>query len=247
MNNTISAHFYTQVQRLSECTTTHQLQAVCSGYLHSMGGQYYKYQWTPPAITTTHTPLTFFTCPDSWLQHYAHQGYEEYDPKIRYCDGHQHPISWNTQTIGQTLTHHQTPQQDRAFWQDTLDMGMGNGATIPIRGMGGSKGMLCIAYEAAYVEDELAPLPLLEAWAMHLHTHIERLYTAEQLTSPLSQREQEVLQWTVLGKTADDIAGILNLSTNTVLFHLNNLRRKLNVSNKHHLIAQAFALRLVNF
>lgn len=126
-------------------------------------------------------------------------------------------------------------------------MGMGYGATIPIRGMGGSKGMLCIAYEAAYVEHELAPLLLLEAWAMHLHTHIERLYTAQQLTSPLSQREQEILKWTVLGKTADDIAGILNLSKNTVLFHLNNLRRKLNVSNKHHLIAQAFALHLVSF
>jgi DNA-binding CsgD family transcriptional regulator len=247
MNNAISTYFYEQVQQLSKCTDTQQIQAVCGEYLHSLGGQYYKYQWNPPTIVTPAKYVEFFTCPDLWLEHYADQNYGENDPKIRYCNGHQHPASWNACAIGQKLASRHIPLQDQTFWQDTLDMGLGNGVTIPIRGMGGSKGMLCIAYECAYVENELAPLPLLEAWAMHLHTHMERLYTAEQLTSPLSQREQEVLQWTVLGKTADDIADILNLSTNTILFHLNNLRRKLHVSNKHHLIAQAFALRLVNF
>lgn len=126
-------------------------------------------------------------------------------------------------------------------------MGMGNGATIPIRGMAGSTGMLCIAYEGGYVTHESAPLPLLEAWAMHLHTHVERLHIQQQLPQPLSRREQEILKWTVLGKTADEIGDILHISTNTVLFHLGNLRRKLAVSNKHHLIAKALSLGLVSF
>lgn len=247
MNNATSTRFYEQVQRLSQCTDTQQIEAICGEYLYSLGGQYHKYCWHPPRIISASKPIEFFTCPDSWLAHYAHQRYGTDDPKVRYCNGHQHPADWNAATIGQQLVSQQIPAQDRAFWRDTLDMGLGNGATIPIRGMGGSKGMLCITYEGAYVEAELAPLPVLEAWAMHLHFHMERLYSSQQLTSPLSQREQEVLQWTVHGKTADDIADILNISNNTVLFHLNSLRRKFNVSNKHHLIAQAFALRLVDF
>ncbi|QQZ28753.1 hypothetical protein HMY34_08290 [Thiothrix subterranea] len=247
MNSAISSHFYEQVLRLSKCTDTQQIQAVCGEYLCSLGGRYYKYQWLPPTLITSSKQIEFLTCPDLWLERYACQGFGENDPKIRYCNEHRHPTSWNADTIGKKITSQHIPQQDQLFWQDTLDMGLGDGVTIPIRGMGGTKSMLCIAYEGAYVEDELAPIPLLEAWATHVHTHIERLYTAQQLNNPLSQREQEVLKWTALGKTSDDIADILKLSRNTILFHLNSLRRKLNVANKHHLIAKAFALHLLNF
>jgi len=237
--------FYQYVQKLEDCSDIVELKQVCEDYLHQLGGKFFKYAWIPPAITTTPAPISFFTCPDPWLNHCTEQGYNISDPKSRYCNEHSHPVEWSDHIIGKSLSSKEVPAQDYNFWQDTLDMGLGNGATIPIRGIGGSKGMFCIAYEGSYVEKEAAPLPLMEAWAMHLHSHIERLYIAQQLSRPLSEREQEVLKWTVIGKTAEEIGNILNISANTVLFHLNNLRRRLNVSNKHHLIARAFTLRLV--
>lgn len=246
MNNIVE-HFYQHTHQLAECANLRQLETVCGRYLYSLGGQFFKYAWTPPTISGDPQPVAFFTCPEPWLQQYAQQGYGRTDPKFRHCQQSQHAVEWDAQCIGSQVTQQRIRPQDRAFWRDTLDMGMANGATIPIRGIAGSTGMLCIAYEGAYVPRESAPLPLLEAWAMHVHTHVERLHVKQQLRSPLTRREQEVLKWTVLGKTADGIGDTLHISSNTVLFHLGNLRRKFGVANKHHLIAKALALGLVNF
>lgn len=55
----------------------------------------------------------------------------------------------------------------------------------------------------------------------------------EQFFSP---REVDVARLLVRGKTAREIAEILNLSSRTVEAHLNNMKRKLNVNKKSQLI-----------
>jgi len=55
----------------------------------------------------------------------------------------------------------------------------------------------------------------------------------------LTAREKECLHWIVYGKTAWEIGMILNISKNTVIFHVENLKRKFNVNNRHHLIVKA--------
>lgn len=52
---------------------------------------------------------------------------------------------------------------------------------------------------------------------------------------PLSPREKECLRWTAQGKTAEEIAMILNLKIITVKFYLRSIRQKLNCNT----IAQA--------
>ncbi|WP_318153324.1 autoinducer binding domain-containing protein [Pseudomonas asplenii] len=56
---------------------------------------------------------------------------------------------------------------------------------------------------------------------------------------PLSPRETEILQWTAEGKTAAEIANILNLTTRTVGFHMSTIMRKLGVSNKASAVLRA--------
>ncbi len=124
-------------------------------------------------------------------------------------------------------------------------MGITSGIITPIRGVASSKGSLCVVFDANTPSDELALLPNCEVWTMYLHNHVESLYVSVQLQTPLSRCETEVLEWTVSGKTCSEIAQILIISQNTVLFHLTNLRYKLDVNNKHHLIARALSLGLV--
>ena len=53
--------------------------------------------------------------------------------------------------------------------------------------------------------------------------------TAVKATLPLSKREREVLLWVSEGKTAGEIAAILNVSPRTVHKHLENIYSKLGV------------------
>lgn len=55
----------------------------------------------------------------------------------------------------------------------------------------------------------------------------------------LTARELEVLQWTLDGKTAWEIAQILRISYDTVLSHLKGCMRKFGVSSKHQAALRA--------
>jgi len=55
----------------------------------------------------------------------------------------------------------------------------------------------------------------------------------------LTPREVECLSWTAKGKTSWDTSRILEVSENTVIFHLRNAIKKLEVTNRSHAVAKA--------
>ena len=74
-------------------------------------------------------------------------------------------------------------------------------------------------------------------WLCHqLHTAMyEKFFLNMRLNDPgnhLSTRESEILKWTAQGKTASDIAMILNLTPRTVNFHISSAMRKMGATNK---------------
>lgn len=56
----------------------------------------------------------------------------------------------------------------------------------------------------------------------------------------LSPRQTECLIWAAEGKTNDEIGLICECSSRTVKAHLENASRKLNASNRTHLVSKAF-------
>ncbi len=56
---------------------------------------------------------------------------------------------------------------------------------------------------------------------------------------PLTPREREVLKWLKCGKTSWAIALILRISERTVNYHVNNIMRKLDVSNRMQAVSAA--------
>ncbi|MGE4317813.1 MAG: helix-turn-helix transcriptional regulator [Deferribacterales bacterium] len=61
----------------------------------------------------------------------------------------------------------------------------------------------------------------------------------------LSEKELRVLRWLKSGKTSWEISTILEISENTVNFHIKNIKRKLNASNRQHAVAIALAHNLI--
>ncbi|NBB13320.1 LuxR family transcriptional regulator [Pseudomonas sp. SLFW] len=59
------------------------------------------------------------------------------------------------------------------------------------------------------------------------------------LHSGLTLREIEVLKWSAEGKTAAEVAMILDVKIRTVNFHIGSAIRKMGVSNKTSAVVQA--------
>ena len=62
----------------------------------------------------------------------------------------------------------------------------------------------------------------------------------------LSVRETSVIRWTAEGKTTAEISEIMGLSVRTVTFHIGNVVKKLNASNKTGAAVRAAVLGLLN-
>jgi DNA-binding CsgD family transcriptional regulator len=76
----------------------------------------------------------------------------------------------------------------------------------------------------------------------HLHLATENLFTRQTASNTLdllSPREKELLHWLRIGKGNWEISRLMNISERTVKYHLQNIYRKLNVSNRTHAVASA--------
>jgi DNA-binding CsgD family transcriptional regulator len=61
----------------------------------------------------------------------------------------------------------------------------------------------------------------------------------------LTLREIEVLSWSALGKTSQDVAAILGISEGVVRIHLQSAQHKLDCLNRTHTVAKALAEGLI--
>ncbi len=61
----------------------------------------------------------------------------------------------------------------------------------------------------------------------------------------LSAREREVVRWVTQGLNSAEVAQQLSITYNTVETHIKNIFHKLNVSNRHAMVAKAIKERLV--
>jgi len=64
--------------------------------------------------------------------------------------------------------------------------------------------------------------------------------------NPLSEREQEVLKWIAKGYSYDEIAGILDISANTVRTHIRSVYKKLEVNSRSEAVFEATNLGILN-
>jgi DNA-binding CsgD family transcriptional regulator len=61
----------------------------------------------------------------------------------------------------------------------------------------------------------------------------------------LSPRERQVLKWLSLGKTSWDISVILRISERTVNYHVSNIMKKLDVTNRLQAVSEAVNLEII--
>lgn len=181
-----------------------------------------------PFIRTTYDP--------SWVKKYLTMSFIDVDPVVREGFSRASPFRWDDIQL--------RTDAEREFFAlaSKHDVGL-TGLTIPIRDKDNRRAILSIA-------SDLVGPPWADFCRTNMINLVEIAHRIHQLAiseigeeishPPLAPRELETLYWTTKGKTAGDIAVILNLKPYTVAAYIRSARHKLNATT----VAQAVSVAI---
>jgi LuxR family quorum-sensing system transcriptional regulator SolR len=178
--------------------------------------------------------------PARWQAEYAHRNYLAVDPSVRHALTSTQPVLWSDDFFAGA----------RDFWEDARGHGLRYGWAQPCRDPNGTLGMLTVARSGEAVSDvELQEKSNRLAWlAQVAHLAMTRVLIKKLVPEAnvrLSCQETIVIRWTAEGKTTAEISVIMGLSVRTVTFHIGNVVKKLNASNKTAAAVRAAVLGLL--
>lgn len=174
--------------------------------------------------------------PQGWLERYVEGNYPDIDGVCRYSRQTVRPFFW-----------HEVPERffgnakARQVASEAREFGLRSGYIVPAYSRRHWHALISFASPEktlALGRRERIALNLMSMMAIGC---FEALRDEEEKGSMLSPREREVLLWAAMGRTADEIADILSISTATVRKHLQNVREAYGVSST--LAAVALALQ----
>jgi DNA-binding CsgD family transcriptional regulator len=207
--------------------------ALALGFEHVAYGFQSPTPFSRPKITLLNS------YPLSWQERYAQAGYLQVDPTVARGRRSQEPIVWTDQVFANA----------QSLWDEARAHGLRVGWAQSSLDVLGAGGMLTLSRSCQSLNpQELEAKQQKMRWLVQVaHLAFSRLLRCNQTNGShsLSARELEVLKWSADGKSAQDIADILNVSKNTVDFHIKNSVAKMQVANKTAAVVRAALLGLL--
>ncbi len=221
-----------QMQQLLDEHNEQQLFDIALSLAKQLGMDFMGFTIRRHVATQSPQYILLNNFPGEWNTRYQQGDYVRIDPIAIHCQQSLQPILWNGDTFAET------PQ----YREEAQSFGLRFGWSQAIHDVRGNQSMLSVLRAngpitpAEYLEKNCQTL-----WLCNLiHTLIvERIHPQKRVTYQLSAREIEVLKWSAEGKTAADIACILDLSESTVNFHIRSVMAKMNTSNKTSAVVRA--------
>jgi DNA-binding CsgD family transcriptional regulator len=180
--------------------------------------------------------------PEGWLREYGEKNYLQMDELVR-----ENFTSFGVQNwpIKRKELHRKKEITSLGF-----DFGMRDCYTYGQRPAFKERFGSMFCFTGSSMEYEKRDTAILRLVGPHLHQALSRVYDKVRSQNEnilLSTREKEVLEWLKQGKSSWDMSVILGISERTVNFHVHNIMRKLNATNRPQIIAVAAGLGLINF
>lgn len=205
-----------------------------------LGFEYCSYVLRAPVPITRPRVVWASNYPDRWLERYFSNNYLDIDPLIQKASYLMGPLVWASDSFG----------AQPEFWEEASAHGVRHGWAMTTRGPHMATGLLSLARsEQAITAFELDEIEMKLVWLAHLVHGLVRTVELSAFISEsachLTDRECEVLRWSAIGKTAEEIGDILGITERTVTFHVTSSLCKLNVTNKTQAVAKALLLKLI--
>ena len=161
------------------------------------------------------------------------------DPAVSELRRTMNPYSWGDIREGRDLK-----KSERTIIDEGREFGAYDGLVIPIVNLTGSIAL----FSPCGRDPDLSPRAraALEVVGIYSHHALTRALVRRQreevVHTPLTPREREIMQWVAIGKTDEEIAGILSISMTTVTSHVENAKQKLDAFRRTYAVVQAIRL-----
>lgn len=183
--------------------------------------------------------------PSEWVERYGKQGFVNIDPVAIHCFNLQIPYHWMHLNKHPKGIVHQ-------FFGEAAEFKLCDGISIGSPHFDGKTNLISLASDKRMDKNSTQQrhaIIYLNALQPFIYERIRQLMEQplqSTVNIQLTEREKTCLVWVAEGKTAHEIAVILSISEATVVFHLKNSMRKLNVINRSQAIAKAVLLGLIS-
>jgi len=223
-----------------------QLTTLFGQYLGQHGFTHWAYQVTPPAHEETAKPRIISSYPPAWVDRYITQSYHRIDPIITEGTKRVAPFTWDA-----VAAPYLTAPPVRTFFAEAADAHLANGFGLSVHG--GNHASSIISASSQLPDRDLHHIVNTQGRTLHLvslvfHNVAKDLLAMESKANPpphLSKRETECLLWSIAGKSAFDIATILNISENTVRDYFASIRLKFDVTTIREAAIKAYMTGLI--
>ncbi|MGY3695690.1 DNA-binding CsgD family transcriptional regulator [Bradyrhizobium sp. USDA 3240] len=185
-------------------------------------------------------PTVAVKWPIDWCDRYFKRKYHTIDPVVRRTPLLSRPYLWDQ--LGQ---QYQLQPDERRVLDEAREAGLKHGMSVPLFGPLGRVSVASFASPSENIDPQHC-ISHLNALAWQFHTaygEIARRADADcDKKVALSQRETSCIRWVAEGKSSWEIGMILQISENTVNFHIKNVMRKLGATSR--IQAAIMAVRL---
>jgi LuxR family quorum sensing-dependent transcriptional regulator len=183
--------------------------------------------------------LLINTRPQDYVDHYIEKNYMIRDPVVTELRRTLTPFSWSDLRARRELS-----KSERAIIDEGREFGAQDGFMIPIITPSGSVALFSpCGPEPDLTERARAAIEVVGMYSFHaLKRALVKRRRTDSVHQPLTPREREIMQWVATGKSDDEIAEILNLSTPTVTWHVENAKKKLDAFRRTYAVVQAIRL-----
>jgi LuxR family transcriptional regulator, activator of conjugal transfer of Ti plasmids len=224
------------VDSIHTAITEDDFRRIAERAAHALG-----FRWFAYFSRRAGAPKLISSYPKSWTDHYFGEQYHDIDPVLRKPRTPRRAFLWD----GREARAKRSIKERRLF-EDALSFKIRTGLTVPF-----SAGFNQFATFTLAVDERSPGLDRLVENAQELltfigltyHAHVDAKIERGPLTGQtgisLTPRERQCLAWASHGKTMDEIAMVLDVTSYVVKFHLDNARRSLAASTLPHAVALA--------
>jgi LuxR family transcriptional regulator len=217
-----------QLKQLAHTQEINSAYRIALNFARNLGYKFCGFSVTSNSVGVVDNAVNLNNFPHEWNNQYEQSKALQIDPIMAHCNHSLLPVLWSEELFSRAPW----------LWQLLQQQGLQHGWSQAIHDEEtGLRSILSLARSHC----PISAFELYEnlGFSVFISRHLHALAIAMQpkktvppKASALSRRELEVLKLSADGKTAYEIARILNLSERTVNFHVHRAIEKLGVNNK---------------
>jgi len=244
----VNAAIETFIERLKGTTDQEGLRDIFDASSQKLGFRAFSYHMVKVVGVGMDLPVAVTTYPEEWVKRYIRKNYTSLDPVIGKGPKNLVPFSWGEEFNPSRLED----QKTKRFFSEAYDFKIRNGLSIPIHGHAGEFAQLTLVADGSPKEaDKTIAEHRFTAHLMAMYYHqaaggilVEQ--ATKTIKSPITPRERDVLRWAAKGKTAWEIAEILGIGETTVIYYVENAKKKLGAASRAEAVVKAIYKGLIH-